>query len=221
MGLQEKANRPGWPAGTPHLTPPRVRPGPAGSSLAPLSSFPLPAPVGATCAWVGGRVQNATRGGKARRGRRSPRPNPPLGLGRSPAATTFQAFSLYPPAKIINQRPHRTGTRLTHRPTSTAPQPGLEGGEWRASAGSAPHPRSRPSPPPGHVRHFSVIRLPGPGVGDQTETNAPRRAGRAAGRGRAGRDASPVTHAGRIQIPGTRRGGRGPWGCCATTVSTL
>ncbi|KAG2601692.1 hypothetical protein PVAP13_5KG605707 [Panicum virgatum] len=147
----------------PDATPPR------GScpSLAPLRSFPLPAPVGATRAWVGGRVQNATRGGKARRGRRSPRPNPPLGLGRPPAATTFQAFSLYPPAKIINQRPHRTGTG-TH-PTLTArrprPLPSLEGGEAGERARARHRTRAgavRPHPP-GHVRHFSVICLPGPG----------------------------------------------------------
>jgi len=190
-----RKSQPTWMArrdATPDTTAGPPRPG----RLLPRASFQFStARAGgrdARLGWWSGAECGEGRKGETTRDHRSPRPNPPLGLGRSPApaATTFRAFSLYPPAKIINQRPHRTGTRLTHRPTSTAPQPGLEGGEWRASAGSAPHPRSRPSPPPGHVRHFSVIRLPGPGVGDQTETNAPRRAGRAAGRGRAGRDAS-------------------------------
>ena len=165
-GPAGKANRPGWPAGTPHLTPPRVRPGPAGSSLAPLSSFPLPAPVGATGLVVGCRM----RRGEEKRddtGHRSPRPNPPLGLGRSPAATTFQAFSLYPPAKIINQRPHRTGTHPTLTARRPRPLPSMEGGEAGERARARHRTRAgavRPHPP-GHVRHFSVICLLGPGQG--------------------------------------------------------
>ena len=59
-------------------------------SLAPLRSFPLPAPVGATRAWVGGRVQNAARGGKARRHEAT-----------APRAQTHRSGSADPPPPLL------------------------------------------------------------------------------------------------------------------------
>jgi hypothetical protein len=159
-------------------------------------------------------------GGKARRGHRSGAPRAQTHRSSSadpppptPAATTtFQAFSLCPPAKIINQRPHRTGTHPTHRSTSTAPQTGERA---RARHRNTASRWSSPSPSPWSRTPLFRDLPAGPGVGDQTETetettntNAPRRAGRPAGRGRAGRDASharrPDPDSGRAEVAAAR-----------------
>ena len=165
-----RKSQPTWMArrdATPDTTAGPPRPG----RLLPRASFQFStARAGgrdARLGWWSGAECGEGRKGETTRDHRSPRPNPPLGLGRSPAATTFQAFSLYPPAKIINQRPHRTGTHPTLTARRPRPLPSLEGGEAGERARARHRTRTgavRPHPP-GHVRHFSVICLPGPGQG--------------------------------------------------------